>query len=223
MGSKAPKTTMVPQPETDVYQTVIPEKDFKAAESYVAALNEKTYGPGGVRDDIYKMVGTPQEIGDRNVGYRAKENASYAASVAPEMISDRFVPITSPTDPRNVLSETANKISEDSRKSYSEAIQKAAETKSNPTPALTPPPEPQPEPESEPKAESDPWHQPEQNLKEAPSAYNTRLGQTQQTFGNGETLNAMLRHAQKNNKSLGDVSWEDIGYKNPGQKYSLPI
>lgn len=217
MGSKAPKTTVVPQAKTDVYQTVIPQEDFDKADRYVAALNEQTFGPGGIRDNIYKIAGTPKEISDRMSGYRARENASYAASVAPGMISDRFVPITSPTDPRNVLSETANKISEDSRKDYSEAVQKVEEAKSNPTPASTPTPEPQRQPE--------PWRQPEQELKEAPRGYITMpgQGQTHQTFGNGETLNAMLRHAQKNNKGLGDVSWEDIGYKDPGQKYRLPI
>ena len=45
----------------------------------------------------------------------------------------------------------------------------------------------------------EPWRQPEQELKEAPRGYITMpgQGQTRQTFGNGETLNAMLRHAQK--------------------------
>ena len=211
MGSKAPKTTVVPQAKTDVYQTVIPQEDFDKADRYVAALNEQTFGPGGIRDNIYKTAGTPEEISDRMSGYRARENASYAASVAPGMISDRFVPIASSTDPRNAFSEIANKTSEDSRKDYSEAVQKVEEIKSNPTPDFTPPPELQ--------------RQPEQELKEAPRGYITMpgQGQTRQTFGNGETLNAMLRHAQKNNKSLGDVSWEDIGYKDPGQKYRLPI
>jgi hypothetical protein len=136
------------------------------------------------------------------------------------MISDRFVPAT---PEGNTLSEVANKTTEDARKDYSKAVQKVEESKSNPAPAWTPPPEP------ERQSEPDPWREPERQaepeLKEAPRGYITMpgQGQAQQTVGNGGTLSAMFKYAKENNKGLGDVSWGDIGYKDPGQKYRLPI
>jgi hypothetical protein len=212
MGSSAPKVTAVPQPETSIYQTYIPQEDFDKASKYTQSLKDQTWGSDGIRDQIYKMTGTPEEIGKRAAGYRAKEQAAYAASVAPGMISDRFVPAT---PEGNTLSEVANKTAEEARKDYSEAVKKVEENKSNPAPAWTPPPEPERQSEPDPWREPERQPEPEKELKDLPRTSLTMKGQTTSSAGNYSTMLEKMRHAKEHNKKFSDVSWNDIGYKDP--------
>jgi hypothetical protein len=219
MGSSAPKVTAVPQPETNIYQTVIPQRDFDTASSYVKSLKEQTYGPGGYKEQIYKMTGTPEEMGARAAGIRSREAASYAASIPTR---DKFV---ADNPAYNVLSETSNKIAEDMRQNYAEAVKKVEESKANPAPAWTPPAEPERREETDPWSEPERQSEPEKELKDLPWTSTTLKGQTTSSAGNYNTMLEKMKYAKANNKRFEDVSWNDIGYKDPDNErggYDIP-
>jgi hypothetical protein len=214
MGSSAPKVTALPQPQTQTYQTVIPQEDFNKAKFYTEAYKQDIYGPGGIKDQIFKMTGTPEDIGKRASGYREKEQAAYAASIAPGATSDKYIPTASSSGAGNTLFDTSSGLTEDARKDYAGAVQKVEEAKSNPAPAWTPP-SPEPGPQQQQQQQQQPEPEPQRQLKKVPISNTVIKGQNYVNYGNAQTFQEQLNYAHKHGKKLEDVSWADIGYQDP--------
>jgi hypothetical protein len=85
-GSKPPgPVSYVPKPTAPVtVQSVVPEKDFQRAESYISELKAEREATKARRN---QMVGSASEIGQRMKEREAKTEAAYVSSLpAPEQI-----------------------------------------------------------------------------------------------------------------------------------------
>ena len=156
-GSKPPgPVSYVPKPTAPVtVQSVVPEKDFQRAESYISELKAEREATKARRN---QMVGSASEIGQRMKEREAKTEAAYVSSLpAPEQI-DTGRGITNIDDAavvRNIASQIVNRRADqaglrrpDGTKGVSTpaAPTIAKEAKAAPAPKPAPKPAPAPAP-----------------------------------------------------------------------------
>lgn len=149
MGGSKPSApvTYIPKPATPrLFISEVPEKDFARAEDLISRTEQ-------MRQDLiqkrYKEVGTPEELGERQAGYRAQEAASYAASL-PQ--GDRYLEnITGVTDQyRPAIEQAATQLTQ-AQQDYGRAIEQTKESREATPDTVT---TPEPSSESEPAAKT---------------------------------------------------------------------
>lgn len=134
-GSRpSPPAVVMPAPTAPtLYQSVTPLESYQDLAGQLKRIQEET---GKLQAQRFTEVGTPEELGARQAGIRARESASYLSSLP---TGDKSLEkITGVQDPYKPIRETVEGELTDAQKAYAEAMQKVGRKPPEPTISETP-------------------------------------------------------------------------------------
>lgn len=129
----APKVVMPTPTAPTLYQSVTPLESYQDLAGQLKRIQEET---GKLQSQRFTEVGTPEELGARQAGIRARESAAYLASLP---TGDKAIEQTTGVqDPYKPIREAVEGELTDAQKAYAEAMQKLGRKPPEPTISETP-------------------------------------------------------------------------------------
>lgn len=129
----APKVVMPTPTAPTLYQSVTPLESYQDLAGQLKRIQEET---GKLQSQRFTEVGTPEELGARQAGIRARESAAYLASLP---TGDKAIEQTTGVqDPYKPIREAVEGELTDAQKAYAEAMQKLGSKPPEPTISETP-------------------------------------------------------------------------------------